>query len=428
MNELLSFKQRYSIRESKGRLNIWCGAVRSGKSYACMIRFIRHVLSSPPGIFCVCGRTRDTVKMNVIYPLKEWLGDRILYKEGNGELYICDRLCFVVGANDERAETKIRGSTFLGALVDEITIIPENFFKMLLSRLSKDDAKLFGTTNPDSPFHWFKLQFLDRAVDLDLMLFNFNMDDNPSLSQKFKENLANEYQGLWRERYIDGRWVLAEGTIFDFFDKSKHTLEFPPGNADYFIVGVDYGTTNPTAFSMIGFAPHLYPNSWLQKEYYWDSKKQLRQKTDSEYAQDLKKFIEGHLVKAIYVDPSAVSFRAECARVGIANVYEAKNEVLSGIRYHSQLISNGTFKVMASCKSALEEYSTYRWDPRGMVRGEDKPLKENDHMMDSIRYALFSHGFLTSNQRLTPEQIDQMRMEAHGVPVSHGKFFDDKMW
>lgn len=428
MTEFLSDKQKKSIRDSDGRLNVWCGAVRSGKSHACMIRFVKHVLSSPPGIFCVCGKTRDTVKMNVVYPLKEWLGYRILYKEGNGELYICDRLCFVVGANDDRAENKIRGSTFMGALVDEVTIMPENFFKMLLSRLSKDGSKLFGTTNPDSPFHWFKQEFLDRGEELDIRQFDFLMADNPSLSEGFIKNLVNEYQGLWKERYIHGKWVLAEGTIFDFFDKDKHVINYPPSRAEYYVVGVDYGTTNPCAFSMIGYNSSTYPNRWLEKEYYWNSKHQMKQKTDTEYASDLKKFIDGYNIRAIYIDPSAVSFRVECQRVGINAIMEAKNDVLDGIRYHSQLLSNGTFKVCSNCKNALEEYGTYRWDPRASMRGEDKPIKENDHMLDSIRYALYTHSFLSDGTRLSPGELEKMRLESLGIASTHGKFFDDKMW
>lgn len=428
MTSYLSPKQKHSLADSNGRINVWCGAVRSGKSHACMIRFVQHVIKSPPGIFCVCGKTRDTVKMNIVHPLRDWLGHRVLYKEGNGELYICDRLCFVVGANDDRAENKIRGSTFMGALVDEVTIIPENFFKMLLSRLSKDDAKLFGTTNPDSPFHWFKQEFLDRSNDLNLRQYDFVMRDNPSLSETFMTNLSNEYQGLWKERYIYGKWVLAEGTIYDFFNRDYHVIQAPPGNADYYIVGVDYGTTNPTAFSMIGCSTMTYPNRWMEKEYFWDSKKQLRQKTDTEYALDLKKFVEGYRIRAIYIDPSAVSFRVECQRLGIQGIMEAKNDVLDGIRYHGQLLSNGTFKVCANCTTAIEEYSTYRWDPRASQRGEDKPVKENDHMMDSIRYALYSHYFLSDGSRLTPQDLEKWKQEAHGGEQSFGKFFDDKMW
>jgi PBSX family phage terminase large subunit len=296
----------------------------------------------------------------------------------------------LVGANDERAEGKIRGNTYCGAYVDEITLIPESFWMILLSRLSVEGAKLFGTTNPDSPFHWLKKNFLDKD-DLDLKVFKFKMEDNPSLDAAFKENLVRSFRGLWYKRFIEGEWVLAEGAVYDFFDEKLHCLDFAPTSCKYFCVGVDYGTTNPCAFSLIGYDPSNAPNLWVEDEYYWDSREKNRQKTDSEYAEDLKKFIGGRNVKAIYIDPSAASFKAELVKVGVQNVLDADNEVLDGIRFTSKLLSNGTLKVCKKCKNLIKEFQTYVWDESSIKKGEDKPLKVNDHGLDGLRYTLFTH-------------------------------------
>lgn len=426
----LSQKQKTSLLDSDARYNIWVGAVRSGKSFSSLIRFEDFCLNGPPGEFAIIGKSRDTIKRNVLYPLKEMLGDPFSFWLGKGEARLYNRVIHIIGANDERAEHKIRGVTLAGCYVDEITVIPECVFEMLKSRLSVPGAKLFGTTNPDSPFHWFKTKFLDRADELNLKIWSFGLDDNPSLDESFKRDISKEYTGLWYDRYILGKWVLAEGTVYDFFDKSIHTIDFPPGAAEYYVCGVDYGTTNPTAFSLIGYSSRTTPNKWLEKEYYWDSKKKLRQKTDTEYAEDLKKFLTGYNVKAIYIDPSAVSFRVELQRQGFSGLIEADNDVLDGIRYHGMQLSNGTFKVCRSCIHAIEEYSTYRWDSKASDRGEDKPLKENDHMMDSIRYALKTEWFIRDGARWKPEDVERLRAEAVGDMgmQSHGRFFDDKMW
>ena len=119
---------------------------------------------------------------------------------------------------------------------------------MLLSRLSVDNAKLIGTTNPDSPYHWFKQQYIDQEEILDLKKWDFVLEDNPALSPTFVEALKKEYQGVWYQRFIEGKWVLAEGIIFDFFNVEEHTLIHHPGEYPEYIVGIDYGTTNPTAF------------------------------------------------------------------------------------------------------------------------------------------------------------------------------------
>lgn len=405
------------------------GAVRSGKSFASLLAFEDFCKNGPPGDFIILGKSRDTIKRNVLYPLRHLLGDRFNFYLGRAEATLYNRVMHIVGASDERAAQKIQGATAAGAYVDEIATIPEAVFEMLKSRLSITGARLFGTTNPDSPFHWLKQKFIDRAHELDIRYWNFCLEDNPSLDKVFVDNIKKEYQGLWYQRYIEGKWVLAEGTIFDFFNRDIHVINFPPGAASHYVVGVDYGTSNPTAFSLIGYSDKTFPNKWLEKEYYWDSRKTLRQKTDTEYALDLQKFIQGYNVRSIYIDPSAVSFRVELRRQGFTGIVEAQNEVLDGIRYHSLQLSNGTFKICHNCTKAIEEYSTYHWDEKASQRGEDKPKKENDHLMDSIRYALYSEWFKSEGPRMKPEDIDQMRTEIYGGGEPKlGKFFEDRMW
>ena len=388
----LSPKQIHSYNDSDARINIWQGAVRSGKTFSSLIRFIYLCKHGPEGQFVILGRSQKTIKMNIIEEIYKIIGEKfVTFYSGKGELYIYGRKIHLVGANDERAEKNIRGSTFSCAYVDECTLIPQSVFTILLSRLSVAGALLLATTNPDSPFHWLKTDYLDRRNELNLKTWEFNLEDNPSLTREFKDSLKSEYKGLWFKRFIEGKWVLAEGTIYDFFDDSIHVIDKRPGEALYYVVGVDYGTTNPTAFSLIGFNNATYPNLWLEDEYYYDSKEKMRQKTDSEYCDDLIKFIQGKKIKAIVVDPSAASFKAEMMKRGIDNVMDANNDVLDGIRFHGKLLSNGTFKILRDCKETIKEYGSYVWDPHSIKLGIDKPMKQNDHILDSIRYALMTH-------------------------------------
>lgn len=391
--EILSPKQLDSFRNSTARINLWEGPVRSGKSYACFFRWISFILDGPPGPLIVCGRAEPTIKRNIVRPLQDLIGSDLVYNIGRQEISLWGRTIDVVGANDERAEGKIRGSEYVGALLDEATILPENFVKMLFSRLSLPGAKLFATTNPDSPFHWLKTEFIDRKDEIDIKIFTFSLDDNPSLDEKFKSDLKKEYQGLWYHRYIEGKWVLAEGTIYDFFNEKVHCIEFPPPNASYYICGIDYGTNNPCVYSLIGYNPTAYPNMWLEKEYYYDSKAKNRQKSDSEYVDDLINFISGYNIKAIYIDPSALSFKVEAMKRGINGIQDAVNDVIPGIRFQGQLLSNGTYKVCRNCVNSIKEYSTYLWDEKAGKRGVDQPIKQNDHCCDAQRYALYTHFF-----------------------------------
>ena len=374
----LSDKQQEAVFESNARLNIWEGAVRSGKSFSSLIRWIHYIKECPRGVLIAIGRNQDTIKRNIVDPMLELLGIDVKYYYGRRELSIWGKTIYLVGASDDRAQGRIQGNTYVGAYVDEICLLPVGFFKMLLSRLSLPEAKLFGTTNPDSPFHWLKTEYLDRK-DLDLKVFKFNLDDNPSLTDKFKDNLKKEYTGLWYKRYIEGAWTLAEGTVYDFFDEALHVIDLPPGLANSYLVGIDYGTTNPCAFVLIGHNPSLFPNLWVEKEYYYDSAKEMRQKTDSEYADDLRKFIDGYPIESIYIDPSAVSFKTELRHLGVDNLRDAKNDVLDGIRFVSKFLSNGTLKICSRCKTLIKEMYSYSWDEVSHKLGVDKPRKENDH-------------------------------------------------
>ena len=407
--ETLSAKQIESFQQSDARINIFEGPVRAGKSFIALVRWIEFCRTGPPGALIICGRTDKTIKRNIINPLQDLVGEAVRYSSGKGEVQMFNRTMYVIGANDDRAEAKIRGSEFAGALIDELTLLPENFCKMLLSRLSIPGASLFASTNPDSPYHWVKTDLINREKELNCKVFSYSIDDNPSLSEQFKRELKQEYQGLWYKRYIEGKWVMAEGAVYDFFDDEIHVIDQAPAPADYYIVGIDYGTTNPCVFTMIGYNASAYPNMWLEKEYYFDSREAQRQKSDYDYAKDLIDFLEGFYVKAIYLDPSAASFRQELKRNGVSNVRDAKNDVLPGIRYQSLLLSNGTYKVCCNCKNSIMEYTNYVWDSKASEKGDDKPIKKNDHACDAQRYALFSHFFESSGKRMSEEEADNMQ-------------------
>lgn len=420
---ILSPKQLESLTTSDARINIWEGAVRSGKTYVSLWRFLKELSYGPEGEYAIIARTYDSFKRNVLPQLIRMIGADIKYYKGNRELHLWGKTVHIIGADDERAEAKIRGPTFAGAYVDEATIIPESVFKMLLSRCAMGGAKIFVTTNPDSPYHWLKEEFIDNNPDV--KSWQFTLDDNPELLEEEKDYLRRQYKGLWHKRFIEGKWVQAEGAIYDFFDPKLHVIDWPMSQADYYVVGVDYGTTNPCSFVLIGFSSHHYPNIWVEAEYYFDSRKAQRQKTDSEYAADLSNFIKGRSIQAIYIDPSAASFKAELAKLGFSNVYEAENEVNDGIRFVAKYLNNGTFKICRSCKNLIAEFQSYVWDAKSLKTGVDKPLKENDHALDALRYALFTHLYGKDGKRVSAQEIDDLWGEARGVTANLPRFFSD---
>lgn len=406
-------KQIKSFKESNARINIWEGAVRSGKTFISLWRFIKELQQGPEGEYAFICKTYDAFKRNTLPQLIAMVGGDVRHYSGKRELHLYGKTIHVIGADDERAESKIRGPTFAGAYVDEATIIPESVFKMLISRCAMGGAKIFATTNPDSPFHWLKKDYLENNDDV--KSWQFKLDDNPQLPEDDKKYLRTQYRGLWYQRFIEGRWVQAEGSIYDFFDKALHTIDYAPNLAKYYVVGIDYGTTNPCAFTLLGFNNQKHPNIWVEDEYYFDSKVHQRQKTDGEYAEDLKRFIQDRGIKAIYMDPSAVSFRVECQRQGIANIFEADNEVIDGIRKVGDLLNSGTLKVCRRCDNLIKEFQSYVWDPKCAVTGVDKPMKQNDHALDSLRYAIYTHMFAKDTKGMSPQEYERMKAEALGI-------------
>jgi PBSX family phage terminase large subunit len=397
----MSRVQKHSFLHSTARINLWHGPVRSGKSIASLLRWIDYVQrEAPPGDLFMFGKTAFAFKRNIVGPMTEMLGPDMQWSSGEGVIKLWGRTIHVIGANDERAEQKIRGSTSAGSYGDEIALYPEDFFRMATSRMSVRGAKFFGTTNPDSPTHWLKTNYINRGEsgEIDCRSFHWGLDCNPFLDVEYIDAIKREYTGLWKKRFIDGLWVLAEGSIYDMFDEDRHVTSSAPKRPDYYIVGVDYGTGNPTAFILIG-VEHRHnkrPRAWAEREYYYDSTKANRQKTDSEYAFDLKMFLGKRAftrkdVTHVYVDPSAASFKKECQNQGVDQIADADNDVLNGIRTVATMLHQGRYKIHSTCTQTITDYGAYVWDSKKQRKGEDAPVKSNDHTKDAERYALHTH-------------------------------------
>ena len=379
-----SDKAIQSIQEATSRINIWEGAVRSSKTITSLAAWLVFIRDAPPGPLMMIGKTERTLSRNILDVIQDIVGtENFNYNRGLGECKIFNRKVLIAGANDERAEQKIRGLTLAGAYGDEVTLWPESFFRMLLSRLSVKGARLYATTNPDSPYHWLKEDILDNPK-LNLSSWHFTLDDNPALDPEYVSDLKNEYTGIWYKRFILGQWVLAEGVIYDMWDDSVHVIE-PPHVMDFYDVAIDYGTATVMTFGLFG---NRAGNYYLCDEYYYDARKVGKQKTDSEFANDFEAFVGDKKVN-VYIDPSAKSFTQELRRRGYT-VIEADNSVIDGIRYVSRLFSDRRFFVAPECKHFQKEITQYVWDEKAQNKGEDKPMKSSDHLMDATRYYLYT--------------------------------------
>lgn len=388
---VFSDKQADSILNAQARINLWEGAVRSGKTIASIIRWLLFIKDGPPGALAMIGKTERTLKRNILDEVERITGRKYFkYNRGTGEAKIFGRTVHIIGANDERAESKIRGMTLAGSYGDEITLWPESFFRQLMLRHSIKGSKFFGTTNPDSPYHWLKSEYIDKAHELDMRVFHFELTDNLALDSAYIEALKREYTGLWYKRFILGLWVMAEGVIYDMWDDGKHLFTKVPEKVYEYQVWCDYGTHNPCVFLLV--AKESGPRYWVLKEYYYNSRETGRQKTDRQYCDDLLAFVGDKPISRVIIDPSAASFITEIQQSTRLPVVKAKNDVLDGIRETAKALENGQLRVHESCQNTRREFASYVWDDRSQKHGEDKPMKVNDHAMDAIRYGIMSQG------------------------------------
>lgn len=371
------------------RINILEGAVRSSKTFSMipkLLQLVRHF----DGLGLITGVSKDTIYDNILRDLFDIVGtDNYHYNRQSGELTLFGRAIKVMGAKDEGSEKYIRGKTLSWAYCDELSLMPEKFFKQLLNRLSVKGARLYGTTNPDSPYHYLCVEYITNTDKLKMVqVIHFELDDNPNLDDEYKDFIRGAYAGLWFKRMIEGLWVLAEGAIYDMWDEKKHVIDDAP-KLDHEWVAIDYGTTNPTVFLRQGFVNGKY---YSVDEYYYDSKVAGRQKTDGEYSRDLQDFTGGKRLTVI-VDPSAASFIAQLRKDGFM-VIEANNSVLDGIRWVSSLLEKEQYYIVRKCANVIKEKSAYVWDEKAQKVGEDKPLKTNDHCSDAERYGLYKQKHL----------------------------------
>ncbi|WP_405948868.1 PBSX family phage terminase large subunit [Streptomyces prunicolor] len=393
----LSDKQLRSVRESfTSRISVWHGSVRSGKTVASLLAFLLSIRRAPAtGLILLCGRSLQTIERNIIEPLQDPalfgsdVAAEVRHTRGATVASILGRTVHLIGAADARAEGRLRGATACLAYVDEATLVPEGFFVQLLARLSVPGARLLCTTNPDSPRHWLKRQYLDRSGELDLGAWHFRLADNPSLAPAYVAALSAEYTGLWRRRMIDGAWVVAEGAIFDMYDEAAHVVDTLPTMRRYWL-GVDYGTTNPFSAVLLGLGDD--DRLYAAAEWRYDSRARHRQMTDAQYSAAVRTWLAGLGIEPewTFVDPSAASYSAQLWADGHPGIARADNTVLDGIRSVSNVLDAGLLRIHRSCEGLLGELPGYAWSDEAAARGEDQPIKANDHSVDALRYAVHS--------------------------------------
>ncbi len=363
------------------------GAVRSGKTLCLSVSFVAWSFYAFCGRdFALCGKTVTSLRRNVVTPLmgvlKE-LGFSCRERVSKSYLDISfggrTNRFYLFGGRDESSAALIQGMTLAGILFDEVVLMPRSFVEQALARCSVKGSKYFFNCNPEHPHHWFYTEWIKKAQQKNALLLHFTMEDNPSLSPEILARYQSLYSGVFYERFIEGRWVVAQGLVYPMFSEEEHVCAAGE-RYDRYVISCDYGTVNPSSFGLWGFDGKVWHR---MREYYFDSRREGFLKTDEEHYAALEALAGALSVEAVIVDPSAASFIQTIRHHGRFCVIKAKNDVANGIRRVCEALRGRVILFDPGCKDSIREFALYTWEQDGV---RDLPVKEHDHAMDDIRY------------------------------------------
>lgn len=390
--------------------NVAEGGKRGGKNVLITMAYSTILEKHPSKIHLIAGVSTATARLNILdcdgFGLKNYFEGRC--REGVYQnrdcLYIKtatgEKVVLISGGGKAGDEKLIKGNTYGTAYITEANECSNTFIQEVFDRtLSSPNRKIFHDLNPKAEAHWYYkdvLNFHEEKLKANpkygLNYGHFTIADNMSISDDQLRAVLATYdrKSVWYARDILGQRKMAEGLIYDMMDTTANTYrpqDAPVGfkSLSTRTITCDYGTTNPTVYL------DIYDDGEkvrVHREYRWDSRKEHRQKTDEEYADDFMEFMGKEPCAAI-VDPAAASFITALRQRGVY-VMEGNNDVLNGIRKCSTLLSHRDLLISTDCEGLLDELGTYRWDDKAALMGVDKPIKQQDHGPDALRYYINS--------------------------------------
>lgn len=411
MNSPFTEKQEKFLMAEDRRINILYGSVRSGKTWISLLKWSLWIGAQDEGCeFLMSGRTLTTLSRNCFGLLENLIGRKnFSYSIGQKRACIFGRTVWLEGASDAKAEGKIRGMTLKGAYVDEATLVPQNFFEMLLSRLSEPKAKLYCTTNPDSKSHWLKTEIIDND-NIDIAVWHFTMDDNTFLDSDYVEELKKEYTGVFYTRYISGLFCVAEGLVFRFLADDQPQYQFEQKKLsdheierrrhiydvkyDRIVMGIDFGGNGSmTTFVVSGY------KGWEEIDVIEEDSLPITEAIDSD---DIcKKFGEvyertvneyGHCERALG-DNASTTMINTLKSYARENEYDIrvdgclKNEIIDRAVFKDNMLSTGRMKFEKSCTKVINALSEIRWVGGKEDEIEDKNIDNINDWSDAFDYS-----------------------------------------
>lgn len=428
MSDFFSPKQAEFVRAMKrgelSRINILEGSVRSGKTWITLVVWALWVATMPQDAqYLMVAKTITSLKRNCLDLLQSLVGEKnFRYSTSSKEGVLFGHRIYLEGVNDVRAEGKIRGMTLQGAYCDELTLFTEDFFTMLLSRLSMPGAKLFGSTNPDNPGHWLNVKYLQRGAELDLYQRKFLIDDNPYLDPAYIENLKREYTGVFYKRFILGEWVVADGLCYEQFANNpekwlrdavwENEEEQKKAPMDFISVGVDFGgVTSKTTFVATAFHKN-FTSIGVIKNYCLDGAKGTidADRLNNEFVRFVRELQTEYKAPVRYVFADCAEqylitgMRKAVKDAGLpVQVGDSeKGRIIDRIICTNTLLNTDRLYILRSCNQVVNALRAAMWDKKAAEKGIEQRL--DDFTTDIDTCDAFEYSFSRFIPKLTPRR------------------------
>lgn len=376
------------------------GVVRSGKTYAGCLGFTDYLLTTEPAKHLVSGRSPTELKGEVLPHIRDRaraLGCDVSWNNSERTLSLDGHVLYFIAWSNKQSAERIQGMTFRCALLDEVTLVGEDFFDMVVSRLSMAGSRFYGFTNPNAPGHWLKRR-IDAKIP-DLAVTSFRFEDNPHYwneeGQAYLARLHRMYApgSVFYKRFILGQWAAAAGLVYP--DAAEKVGMPPPGyRLTMAFAGADFGTTAPSSLVRIEQweepgAVHYHVTDSLHVE----GSKEMPSHPHLT-AQRMHALWLERPFRYCYLDPSAYGWVGGALEAAMpeCDFLHATNDVMPGISTVARLFAEGRLTIAAGerTRPLRDELAAYIWDERQAEAAQDKPRKKDDHHVDALRYGLFS--------------------------------------
>lgn len=399
------------ISEQDAFINLAVGSIRSGKTVAAIVAFLRFIHDSVHTYFAMAGKTLKALERNVVRPMKgimRYLGIQYYHHKKDGEIDLfnmgdCKKTIVLYSIEKKGSDEVIKGSTYGGALLDEVTVMDMEGLDMMISRNSLKGARIFMTCNPANPNNKINQEYvLDEELQKMgyVKVTNFLLEDNLSLTPEYIQRVKKIYpeDSVFYKRNILGLWASGQGLIYTgFTDKNIYHEDKPLDYYDYLEIGSDYGSSSTTCWILGGIKEFEDHNEYdLIAEGGYNAKREGMGVTDYEITEMIYDMQEEYHLTAENIfypshDASSLEIELRKNKKIELSVEKFTPDVLKSIEQINSLFHVGYLHVHSRCSELINCIHGYEWDPRAARNGEDKPLKVDDHYCDAMRAPIMNH-------------------------------------